>query len=409
MAFCVILQIMNTRLSTFLTSIIIALSLALPSCDPSEDNDSLPVPGRRTVLVYQVANNNLGSSGFDIDDINEMKRGASQGAIPADCRLLVYSSRPSGTPCLFEIKKDRSDTLMTYSTDVLSVDSRRMLQALSDMERFAPAGDYGLVLWSHGSGWLQDGIADSNDGELVKPLSFGSEGSARHTMNITTLANTLAKGPKLGFIYFDCCYMASVETLYQLRYAAPYIVGSATELLTAGMPYDRNLACFFAPGEADLTGAARNTFDLYNGQNGMSRTCTMSVVRTDALEALADATARIYEAADGSLPAGFVPQRFMSYGVVPCYYYDFAHYVKALCFDGETERFENAGELHKAFAEAMDKCVLYSAATPYLWNSVPLDHHCGMSTHIMNRESDSTLKKYSTLAWYQDVASSLYK
>ena len=395
---------MKTRLNTFLTALSLFFAFTLTSCDPSHDE---PVAdSRRTVLVYQVANNNLGASDYDLADINEMKDGAALGQIPADCRLLVYNSRPKQEPCLLEIKNNRVDTLKIYSQDLLSVDSSRMLEVLGDMESMAHAGEYGLILWSHGSGWLQDGIADNNDGELVRPLSFGSESGK--TMNITTLANTLAKGPKLSFLYFDCCYMASIETLYQLRYTAPVIVGSATELVSYGMPYHHNLECFFAKGEADLVGAAQNTFEYYNEQSGQYQTCTMSVVRTDALEALARATADIYKSCPASLPEGYTPQRFMSYGISPCYYFDFDNYVHALCFDGDKERFDGAALLYAEFAKCLKSCVLYSAATPYLWNSVPLTYHCGMSTHIMSRTTDSTLKKYNTLAWYQDVAINLY-
>ena len=89
---------------------------------------------------------------------------------------------------------------------------------------------------------------------MVAPLAFGFDKGQK--MNLTTLARTL-QGQNFGFVYFDCCYMGSVEVAYELRHAMP----------SNGMPYNRNIRCFFAP-EADLLTAARNTFELYDGEFG---------------------------------------------------------------------------------------------------------------------------------------------
>lgn len=389
----------------YIQHIICALTLliALPSCH--KDEPEPPVAEcRRTVLVYQVANNNLGTSGYNEMDIKEMRKGASQGAIPADGRLLVYNAAPGVDPLLLEIKQYGIDTLKVYDQSVYSVSSIRMNEVFDDVATFAPSRETGLVLWSHGSGWLQDGMADEAD-NLIATLSFGSEKG--HTMNISTLANILRKRPKLSFLYFDCCYMASVETLYELRDVAPVIVGSATELLVYGMPYDENISCFFSD-ESALVSAATNTFNLYNDMTGSSRTCTMSVVDTRGLDKLAEAAAKIFEKASPGLPTGFTPQRFMGSGVSTCYYFDFEHYVRALCFDSEdAARFGGAEQLFADFEAALNDCVIYRASTPMLWNDVELKHHCGLSTYIIDDESKLNKKNYNTLRWYTDVVSKL--
>lgn len=374
-------------------------ALAVSSCiddpEPGPEPGSKPDPDpvRRTVLVYQVANNNLGSGGYDKDDLKEMLAGARAGALGTDGRLLVYNAGNAGDALLLEVTSDGLDTLKRYDPSVLSVSSSRMLEVMSDVETNAPARDYGLILWSHGSGWLQDGISDDL---TATTKSFGSDRG--RTMNITTLAAVLEQGLPLSFIYFDCCYMASVETLYELRNAAPVIVGSATELQVEGMPYDKNLIHFFAEGDARLIDAAKETFDWYDDMVGIARTATMSVVSTAGLDELAAATAAIYAAADVPVPDGFEPQRFMNKGVSACTYFDFAQYVRSLTDDSS---------LLRRFDEALDACVLYAAATPMLWSAVPLKYHCGLSTYILrNRESIST-KNYNTLQWYDDVASKL--
>lgn len=385
-----------------LVSAFAAVGLAACHDDPE------PTPPQkkalRTVLVYQVANNNLGTASYNEMDIAEMKAGAAQGKLPEGGRLLVYNAGPSKPPYLLDITANGIDTLKTYDQSVLSVQSERMLEVFDDVERFAPADDNAIILWSHGSGWLQDGMEDPNDTGVL-PKSFGSEKGK--TMNITTLANTLRQGPEWSFVYFDCCYMASVETLYELRHIAPVIVGSATELLVYGMPYDQNIPHFFAP-TPDLVGAASTTFALYDAMTGSNRTCTMSVVNTDGLDKLAKATKAIYELADPHMPADYVPQRFMNKGITNCHYFDFRQYVGALCTDAAgAERFAGAAALLADFDAALADCVGYAAATPMLWNTVPLTFHCGMSTFILDTPEKANNKNYKTLSWYADVASAL--
>ena len=80
-------------------------------------------------------------------------------------------------------------------------------------------------------------------------------------MNVTTLARVL-EDENFSFIYFDCCFMMSVETLYEMRNTAPVIAGSVTELPVDGMPYHLNLSSFFRQGSADLIQAAKTLLSI---------------------------------------------------------------------------------------------------------------------------------------------------
>ncbi len=297
-------------LHSIYTLLISACALSMTGCgDKDEPTPPTPPepagPAERTVLVYMAANNNLGSSRYDRMDIDEMRQAAKAGDTRGG-RLVIYHAGYNTAPTLVEILADRLDTLKVYDNENLSVSSARMAEVFSDLDEKVPARQYGLVLWSHGTGWLQDGME-----EPERRRSFGLEG--RHTMNVSTLAQTIEEAPfKLDFVYFDCCYMMSVETLYQMRRTAPVIAGSTTELLTTGMPYDQNIACFFKNGQADLIGAAQNTFNLYNAMSGQNRTCTMSVLSTDGLDKLADAVREIYIKATPGMPEGYTPRYFQT-------------------------------------------------------------------------------------------------
>ncbi len=359
----------------------------------SEKDEPGPIPGtnfRRTVLLYMAADNNLGSNNYDSSDLTELRNAVQAGALGSDAAVVVYHSRYGMAPVLTRITSAGSDTLMRFDRGTTAVSASRMEDVIALTRRHAPADKYGLVVWGHATGWLQDGIADDRTN-----YSFGPDGGSK--MNISTLASVLEDAACFDYVYFDCCYMASVETVYELRRTCDYIVGSATELPAGGMNYSANLA-LLADGSRDaLIESARNTFEMYNAKTGSSRTCTMAVVDTDALDALAEATRAVYEHVESSMPKGYTPQRFTGYGT-ECRYFDFYDYIENLGAP--------AAKL-EAWKDAFGRAVLYSANTPFLWASVDLGRHHGLSTYIIREEANLGDRNYRSLQWYSDVASAL--
>lgn len=346
-----------------------------------------PAVAERTVLVYMVANNDLGQRGWDAADIAEMRTAAATGGLGQDGRLLVMHKSHEGKSVLKEINsRSAVDTLHVYADDttpVSAVSIAGMQRAFDDMRRLAPAAHYGLVLWSHGTGWLQDGMPD--DG---RRRAFGLDGSAM--MNVSSLAQAL-DGQDFEYVYFDCCHMASVEVAYELRHATPLIAASATELPNAGMPYDENIPLLMQGLPAE---AAANTFRYYDSMSGSSRTCTMSVIATDGLDALAEATRTLYASAS-ALPQGVMPQAFER-GV--CRHYDLDHYAELIA---------GSDEALARWREALRQVVLYADATPRIFNSLTIQRHCGLSTNVVRSADEMDLKGYAGLQWAADVASSL--
>lgn len=395
-----------------LTSLILMIlisGLVFASCEKIEP-DPEPVPEypketSRSVLVYMVANNNLGNSysHYDTNDLREMQW-AMDSVKGLDGELLVFHAPYSDTPVLMRMRTDNEpDTLKTY-TDIgfKCLSEEGMKQVIKDSREFIHARENGLVLWSHGSGWVQDGFEDVS----AKRRSYGVDGDMR--MNVNSLASVLESGYNFDWLYFDCCFMNSVEVAYELRNAVPLIIGSATEVPAEGMPYQKNVPEFLKPGGSDPEAAAMSTFKWYDSQVGINRTCTMSAIRTASIDKLAQAVKAIYIASDGTLPSEYSPQRFENVNVSSCRYFDLDNYVQALCIDTDgTDRFEGAGEALAAFRRAMDEAVIYKAATPKLWNVVPLTYHCGLSTYILRNSESVNNKNYDTLSWYADVASEL--
>lgn len=368
--------------------------LYFSSCSNDDPTPTLESP--RAVLVYMVANNSLGNAQFDSDDLAEMTKAARQGDF-GDARLIVYHHAYNANPVLKEITANGEIILRNYDISESSVSSARMNRVIIDFFNEAPATNHGIILWSHGTGWIENGIVESPQNIAssdcpISTLSFGDDGGKY--MNVTTLARTLSD-KNFDYIYFDCCYMAGIEVAYELRNCAKTIVGSVTELPAAGMPYDKTLKYLLLP-EADLVSAAKTTFNTYNAMTGMSRTCTMSVIDTKYLEALADATRNIY-VANNITSENFQPQYFMTSA---CYLFDFGQYVNDLA--------AQMPDLADNFNKALDDVIIYKASTPKLWNKLTITHHSGLSTYLPEFAKTNRYN-YDNLQWAKDVASTLQR
>ena len=398
----------------FRVVICVAALFAATACS-SNDNPTPPSdPVPTTVLVYMAADNSLGVQLEDSTDIREMQAAARAGQLNGG-RLLIYHKGYRTPASLSEVKADgKIVRLQEYGDDGLtSVHAVRMARVLADARAAAPSAHFGVVLWSHGDGWLQNGLEEETQhksGKIVsssigavstlhKPevAGFGSEGGRK--MRVSTLASVLGNSGPIDFVYFDCCYMANVEVAYEMRNVTPVIAGSAIELPAEGMPYDRTLHYFFADGEPDIVNAARTTFSHFDAMTGEDRTCAMTVINTAGLPALASVTRRVYEIAAAPVPVNYRPQRYQVSS--QCMFYDLADYVTALASDA------NAPALADEWRTAFDSCITYAAATPFLWNRVALDRHNGLSTMILASAADAQTKKYDTLQWYADVASAI--
>lgn len=371
--------------------------LSLTACGdepgaPGPADDTTP----RTVLVYMVAENNLSGNGRN--DISEMLAAAQNGHL-GNSRLIVYCDMPGSNPTLSEITPEGRKDLLEYDDATMSVSRERLETVIDDMKTLSPAEHYGLIMWGHGTGYVQDGIEEAPARPLIQPASYGGEsiGGKSYWMNVTTMADAL-DGKGFDWIYFDCCFMAGVEVAYELRGVTDYIVASATELPAEGMPYQKTLR-HLMPAKSDLTGAASETFGHFDSQQGMYRTCTMSVIRTDAMDELARAMRGIYTNTTG-LPDGYEPQAFQTPGDHKQYgwsYYDLEHYATALA--GDSQLYNNLA------VTAISHTVTAAYATPMLWSSVALSNHCGLSTLIIESDDDPQLDKfgYRQLSWWTDV------
>lgn len=363
----------------FLTYILllVASTVAVSCKDKKEEPRPEPTPPHRTVLVYMVADNSLGSMGYDQADINEMIAGAQAGALNGG-RLLVYRASQQytyGAPKLIEITPEGEIvTLKEYDAETYSVDPARMEEVLADVERLAPADGLGLVLWSHANGWL-----GATPGTENRYKAFGDDRG--QYMTIQSLGRVLS-GRGLDFIYADCCLMGNIETAYELRNATSVFVASPTELGLEGMPYTENLPCLFAT-VPDMVQAAKNTFEWYSSR---SKNCQMTVIDTSALERLAAESRRLWHARTG-YPDVTGIQTYVRNGSF-CHAYDMEAYYELLGADD-------------AWRAALADAVVYMATTPTAIGPITMRRYCGLGSGAIRSEEDITYRGYDTTQWWQ--------
>lgn len=402
-----------------LTGIIFLLVAGFLSACSREDDEPEPQPEpvpesvERTLIVYMVANNSLGQTWTgsdytqhtdDSDDLAEMQKAVQEGALQGN-RLIIMHRPYRKQAQIKEITTDGIKTLASISdeTSCLTVDGMKSI--LAKIRRLAPAERYGLVLWSHGSGW----IFPQEVAKSPALRSFGQDNQM--VMTIPDLADALAETAP-DFVYFDCCFMAGVEVVYELRNVTSTIVASASELPYEGMPYDKTLPYLVAT-EAEPQKAAEATYRYYESITGYFHTCTISVTDTEPLDRLA-ITCRDYFSHLHQLSSASGIQQY----VFPSEYYsgkfyDFEDYLEHLyAADPDPANRTRLEAVRSLLAEA----VRYKANTATLWHSIDrygniseikVDHHCGLTTGIPLTRATAQSSGYTRLQWWEDAASHL--
>lgn len=366
-------------------------------CTSSDEPEPITPQASRTVLVYMVANNNLSS--YAAQDFKEMLTGMAALPESTPGRLLVYYAPASGTPELREVMRDGSYTTLTSYTDGLSsVDESRMRSVISDAKNATKAKSYGLVLWSHGTGWLHDNGTIEDEPEQtpgqMSTYSFGWDGTPAKKMSVESL-NRAIDGIDWDFIYFDCCHMGTVEVAYELRRRTPVIVACATELGLEGMPYDQNVAPLFAK-EAQLDVALDNTFDYYDYQYriGYGYGCSISLIHTASLDNLATLTREILKTY-GPGSAGYQPVPYFRKVVMSTGIYDMRHYIESLCSDPS---------LLKRWTDTFDATVPLHRTTSEVYMLPAKDFH-GLGCQIIMTPDEAETYNYKATSWWKDVVS----
>ena len=373
---------MNIRIA--ICSVICAALLV--GCD--KGGGDTPAKPKRTVLTYVVASS-LGE--YISSNIDQMKSVAYNSNLN-NGNLVVYYSENKRKSYLFQIKEDKkgqitTDTVRFYENQS-AVSPETMRNVVQDVTELFPADSYGMILSSHGTSWLP-----SNYSSL---RSFGEENN--EYMEITEI-NEALNGFHFDFMLFDACYMSGIECAYELRERTDYMLGTPTEVLAQGFPYDNFLPALFED-EADLAAVAKSFYDYYSN-NGNESYGTVSLVKSDELDSLAIVVNEILkdktEEDIYALPLNEMQVLDYLTARSPHMLYDFDDFIQHLA----------SGEQYERFSTYLNKAVVCKYATPYSYYSVvgakEIEHYCGLSVFVPQPSLQKLTEWYKRLAWYTAV------
>ena len=370
-------------------AVCIFISIGFSSCVYEDEEPQSPYQKERLILIYAVAANNLE---YNLKlDMNEIVQAAPSLNLNNNA-VLVYSVDNTGECRLRQLTKNGLGgfgftTVAEFPELPLSTSKERIEEVIDYVADNYDYPDKGLVLWSHADGWIPWEKGSTPDEE--KRRSFGADiyQGTTYKTNINELAVAIPEG-MFDFIWFDCCYMANIETVYQLRNKTPYIVGSVLEIAANGMPYDLTMP-YLLQKEADLEGAAYSFFTYYDRRNVA---VSISIMDTQYLEQLADASREVMT--KGTAPTSFsgiqTYQRNLNVK-----FYDMAQLLNR--YTGVPE------ESEVALKEAFAKVVIYKYISDLDFNSRPINvkDYSGLSMHYYVPENTYYADYYRELDWYK--------
>lgn len=358
----------------------------------------------RTILVYLAADNNLES---DVrKNIADMLEGMDESA----GRVVVYMDSRKDAPVLMTMKKRGGewglDTLERYGEEN-SVSPDVLRRVAYRVRELYPASSYGLILGSHGTGWLPSSVQFPGL-RMVRlkaadvPLTrlFGEDanrGNGTDTgtgMEVEDLVRAIPEG--FHFILFDACLMANVEIAYALRNKTEYLIASPAEIMTTGFPYQKIMPLLWG-NEAELRRVCREFREYYEHHPSGGNWCsgTISLIRTEFLDELAWQVKTVLDGKAETV-AGMMPSdvwRYPLIGYNQDVFFDLGAFVRELASESEYKRFE----------ALLDQTVYRLATTRFNGTDFPTDRFSGLSVYIPLSRWSSANEQYRNLEWYEYV------
>lgn len=415
-------------------------SSLLFSCHKDDSADDVPAAAdstrARTVLVYMVAQNTLGGDGYHKADSLEML--AARRFIPKGGRLLVFVDAGSG-PRVYDVQRKGFVEVKRWDYDFCSASPERFREVLEWMRTEYAADDYGLVLWSHSDGWIEPTDTayskyESQSARRATPFSYGIDSGPKGgfsnrgaRMAIPDLAAAIeAAGLHFSYIFFDSCLMQCIEVDYALRGVTDYVIASPMSISASGSHYGDDIRFGFYTDDPNdlariyLADVKADSLDTTYGSYGIVLSC----VRTDRLEALADALA---DALPSSTLLNFYTQGtdpFDADSVLNYYAYCHNYYYRPHYFEMlQVLRASLPTLQYEAVRARLDEAVTFHGATqsfyigPGIWTykAMPLatDDYRGVSMFapMAVYTTNASISAYGDLneawrrtEWYQRIA-----
>lgn len=342
--------------------------------------------GGKTIIAYFFGRDL--SYYFSIN-VNMMKRAVAAGALDNGGSLILFRQTSSQQAEIQELYFDEdSDSCESITLETIEFTEDLTAESFGEYFKkamdYAPAANYSAIFLGHSKAWLpknpiQSTISTYGFSPKFVP-SFDKAPGALVTRDIgeknvqldmDELAEGIAStGVKFNALYFDVCFMSSLEAAYELRNTADFIIASPCEIMGEGSPYNRILQPLFDDDYETVCEEFYNFYESYSVPSGCIATIDCS-----KLEAVAEAAKRINAtpaAEDFDLTAIQSYEGRTSSGH---WFYDAEEYFSHICTDEG---------LVKAFRSSLDECLPYRYHTAEFYSAYnnrfnSIDHFSGIT------------------------------
>ena len=396
----------------------------------------LEVNPKRNILFYIATDADATIDRDTPAKINQIRAGWQ----PDQGEMLIYVDRRGQGALLLQMNNILTDGFYGVDTlDVYGVENSAdavIFTRMIDKLLSYPADSYGLLFFSHASGWLPAGALNNPRSseinrqqiELLNPsevdlrtLVIDNGGGPRYEMEYDDFAAAIPDN-SLDFIIFEACLMADVMSMYELRNKAEYVLVSSAEIVSPGFShiYINDIMRLYNTKESIETvvsGFAQAYHDFIVTQfpeNNELCSSTLGLIKMSEIQNLATTvkTALNNTKIDESTLTVNEIQRFdrlslISSGQRSYRYFDLDHVIENLA----------SGSQYAAFRTQMDKTVVWKASTkrfllgnygngnPYYtrYDGFFIERHSGLSTYIEQEIYPVLNAAYQNSAWYRAI------
>lgn len=371
------------------------LTLLFVSCHKTDTSEP-PYPKifDKTIIAYLAGDNNLSS---EIDSkINALSAGFKK--VDGDHnRLVVFADYRNESSQLLEITNSGIVTIDTFE-NLNAADPAILKKIISDVCSIFPSKSYGIICFSHASGWLPAGaFSDPVGYQPASSKSLIMDGENEMSIEDFAEAVKLPDGTKYDFILFETCHMAGIEVAYCLRNVASRMIASSSEIVSPGFidTYEKNLDKLFS-NDADVCGFSSSFFDYWDGQSGARRSATISVINLNNIDLLAAETGRIIKEGKYLISSPENIQHFDRNFIHM--FFDLKEYLMAATGEDNSKL--------SYFDELLNDIVIYKNATHSFMTGYPysfkIDKHCGITIYIMQPELETLNEEYKKTDFYKN-------
>jgi|GEM_PF-634757 len=316
---------------------------------------------------------------------------------PVGTELFLYIDRQNTSPSirhllLLESGKVGVNTIADYE-DQCSTSPDIFQNVLNTMIRESSGSRYGLIYWSHGSGWLPGNSSAVTSNK--KSRALGVDGNS--SMSINDFSEILSRTKPPFFVVLDACNMGSVEVAYALRNSTHFLIASPSETYGVGFPFYLMLPELVKGTKESLSYSLDLYLDFCNtdfyGDGEISGMA--SLIDCSQMDDLSNEFRLLYEKSRKSVDINELQSFDNS---TPHIYYDFGDY--AFNLGGTAFPYER-------FEDQLNKTVVHKVHTPFIFtqsgqgfNKLKINKYSGLSTYIYGASSLFDMA-YERTDWYK--------